>query len=360
MHDIPILMLHTVNAQRSRNPMGVLSVSPEGLDAYLKVFQQWHYQMISMTDLLEGKYEQNKNFVVLTFDDGFKDNLTVAKPILEKYHAHATIFVNPDYVSETSDPDSDWGFMTWEEVLEAENSGVFDIQAHTMTHEFIFISDKIIDYYTPEKFDKYYWLAWMLFPDSPRKWNGNAYDYRDKIPTGYPIFEYGRRIAHRKFIPDSKYIAYCIETYGKEKNDDNQYKGIYGEFESQNDYQKYIQWEIQECKRILEEKLAKSIITLCFPGGGYNDQALDITKACGYKCYMIASSLREGNNFDHFERIHAGEFDGFNRTAFSLLHPGFLPDAFFDKWVAKLSLGAYQNNPWYLMLKKLLSKIWHT
>ena len=357
MYDIPILMLHTVNSQKDRSPMGVLSVSPEGLDAYLKVLQQWHYQMISMTDLLDEKYEKNKNFVVLTFDDGFKDNLTVAKPILEKYHAHATIFVNPDYVSEISDPNSDWGFMTWEEILEAEHSGVFDIQAHTMTHEFIFISDKIVDYYTPEKFDQYYWLAWMLFPDSPRKWNSDAYEYRDKIPTGYPVFEFGRRIAHRKFIPDKKYVTHCIDNFGK---NNTPYQGIYGEYESESDYRKYIEWEIQECKRVLEKRLGKVITTLCFPGGGYTDYALEIAEKCGYKCHMVASRMREGKNYDHLERIQMGEFDGFNRTAFSLLHPGFLPDAFFFFFFAKLSLGAYQNIPRYLLAKKLLSKLWHT
>ena len=161
MYDIPILMLHSVNSDRTGNPMGRLSISPEGLEAYLKVFQKWHYQMISITELLEGKYDPERNCIVLTFDDGYKDNLTVARPILEKYLAHATVFVNPGYCSKESDPSSDWGFMTWDEMKQAEKSGVFDIQAHTMTHEFIFVSDQIIDYYTPEKFDRYYWLAWI-------------------------------------------------------------------------------------------------------------------------------------------------------------------------------------------------------
>ena len=356
MYDIPILMLHTVNDHPKDNPMGELAVSSKGLEAYLKVLKQWKYQMISMDDLLQGRYDPNRNYIVLTFDDGYKDNLTVAMPILKKYGAKATIFVNPAYLSPESD-DSDWGFMTWEEVHKAEQSGVFDIQAHTMTHEFIFTSDKVVDYYTPEKFKKYYWLAWMLYPDAPNHWDGKANRYRDMIPTGYPVFEYGRRLSGKKFMPDQAYVEYLMAAYaGKEQPE---YSGSHGEYESQEDYEAYTRWEIEECKRVLEEKLNKTIHTLCFPGGGYTDLALEIAENCGYRCYMTASKMRLGNNNDHLAAIMEGQFRGMNRTAFSLIHPGVLPDAFFDYWVAKLSLGAHQNKAPYGGLKKLMSKVFH-
>lgn len=356
MHDIPILMLHTVNNSPQDNPMGELAVSSEGLDAYLRVLKQWKYQMISMDDLLNGRYDPNKNYIVLTFDDGYKDNLTVALPILKKYGARATIFVNPAYTSPESN-DSDWGFMTWEEIERAENSGVFDIQAHTMTHEFIFTSDKVIDHYTPDKFHKYYWLAWMLYPDAPNHWDGKANRYRDMIPVGYPIFEYGRRLSGKKFIPDASYVDYLINVYN---GADEEYTSSHGIYESDEDYENYVRWEIEDCKRVLEETLHKTVHTLCFPGGGYTDLALDVAKKCGYRCYMTASRMRIGNNNDHLAAIQGGTFCGLNRTAFSLIHPGILPDAFFDYWIAKLSLGAHQNKPPYGLLKKGMSKIFHT
>ena len=363
MHDIPILMLHSVNNQRMNHPMGKLSVSPEGLEEYLKVFQKWGYQMISITELIEGKYDEDKNFIILTFDDGYKDNLMVARPILEKYNAHATIFVNPGYFSEESDPSSNWGFMTWDEVKEAEKSGIFDIQAHTMTHEFIFVSDKIVDYYTPEKFNRYYWLAWILFPESPRRWNSDAYSYRDRIPVGYPIFEYGRRISQNKFIPDQKYIDFLINAYDKgnhtDYKNDIEYNGVYGTYEEETDYRNYVTWEITECKRLLEQQLNKTITTLCFPGGGYNTLVLDIARKNGYKAYIAASKLKDGNNYDHLTNIRKGKFDSLNRISFSLIHPGVLPDVVFDKWVAKLTLGQFQGLPKYTFIKNACSKLVH-
>ena len=356
MYDIPILMLHTVNDQPKDNPMGELAVSSKGLEAYLKMLKRWKYQMISMDDLLLGRYDADRNYIVLTFDDGYKDNLTVAMPILKKYGARATIFVNPAYLSPESD-DSDWGFMTWREVEQAEKSGIFDIQAHTMTHEFIFTSDKVVDYYTPDKFHKYYWLAWMLYPDAPNHWDGKANRYRDMIPTGYPVFEFGRRLSGKRFIPDQAYVEYLMAAHeGKEQP---QYTGSHGTYESQEDYEAYTRWEIEECKCVLEEKLDKTIHTLCFPGGGYTDFALDVAEKCGYRCYMTASRMRVGNNNDHLKSVLEGRFCGMNRTAFSLIHPGVLPDVFFDYWVAKLSLGAHQNKAPYRTIKKLMSKVFH-
>lgn len=356
MYDIPILMLHTVNDHPKDNPMGELAVSSKGLEAYLKMLKRWKYQMISMDDLLNGRYDPDRDYIVLTFDDGYKDNLTVAMPILKKYGARATIFVNPAYTSPESD-DSDWGFMTWQEVQQAEASGVFDIQAHTMTHEFIFTSDKVVDYYTPDKFHKYYWLAWMLYPDAPNQWDGKANRYREMIPTGYPVFEYGRRLSGKKFIPDQAYVEHLIAAHaGKEQAE---YTGSHGVYETQEDYEAYARWEIEECKRVLEEKLNKTIHTLCFPGGGYTDFALDVAEKCGYRCYMTASRMRVGNNNDHLASVMEGHFCGMNRTSFSLIHPGILPDAFFDYWVAKLSLGAHQNKAPYGTIKKAMSKIFH-
>lgn len=357
MYDVPILMLHTVNGDPELNPLGELSVSPKGLEAYLKVFRRWKYQMISMDDLIHENYDKKRPFVVLTFDDGYKDNLTVALPILEKYNARATIFVNPDFISEKSDEKSDWGFMTWEEVQSAAKSGVFDIQAHTMTHEFIFTSDKVVDYYTPEKFSKYYWLAWMLWPESPRSWDSSAMEYRDKIPYGYPIFEYNRRLSARKFTPDQKYVEYLINGY---RNGDakaaEEYEGKRGDCETDLQFTEYAVWEVEDCKKVLEEKLNKEIHTLCFPGGGYTQEVLDIAKKCGYRCYMNASRLREGNNNDHINDLYDGNFVGLNRTAFSLIHLGLFSDSFYDYWVAKMSLGAYQKKqPWSTM-KKILAR----
>ena len=96
---------------------------------------------------------------------------------------------------------------------------------------------------------------------------------------------------------------------------------------------------------------------MCFPGGGYTDEVLQIAKNSGYKCFMNASRLREGNNKEHLEKLYGGEFVGLNRTSFSLVHPGVFPDSFYDYWVAKLSIASYQKKQPYVFIKKIFSSL---
>ena len=183
--------------------------------------------------------------------------------------------------------------------------------------------------------------------------------YKDLIPVGYPIFEYGRRLSCKKFTPSESYVNYLIEQYNLGNKNTYSFDGNRGEYETEEDFKKYVNWEVSECKSILETKLNKKIHTLCFPGGGYNDYVLSETEKSGYLCYMHASRLRVGNNFDHLKKLRKNEFTGFNRTSFSQIHPKFLPKTMMDYWTAKLSLGTYQNKKLWTFFKKCLSKILH-
>lgn len=70
-------------------------LKPEWLDQQLAYLTR-HYEVISLRTLVEC-FEQRRpvpqRSVVLTFDDGFRDNLTHAFPLLQRYRVPATIFV---------------------------------------------------------------------------------------------------------------------------------------------------------------------------------------------------------------------------------------------------------------------------
>ena len=107
-----------------------MNVSPKEF----RLQMQWlaaHATVISLNEALEGK-----KGVVITFDDGYYDNLLHAAPILQEFNLPATLFMVAGCAGETihshEDPQQD-RLLSWEELQRIESMG-FDIGAHTLTH----------------------------------------------------------------------------------------------------------------------------------------------------------------------------------------------------------------------------------
>ncbi len=78
----------------------VVSASPAGFERQVKYLVE-NYNVISFDAFIEGvKGEKtlSKNSVIITFDDGYKDNYLNAYPILKKYNVPATIFLSTHHV----------------------------------------------------------------------------------------------------------------------------------------------------------------------------------------------------------------------------------------------------------------------
>lgn len=74
--------------------------------------------------------------VAVTFDDGYRDNLTYAAPVLHRLNIPATFFVVPGRMGQMLDHDTDphtSTLMTGEEVRELESMG-FSVGCHTLSH----------------------------------------------------------------------------------------------------------------------------------------------------------------------------------------------------------------------------------
>jgi peptidoglycan/xylan/chitin deacetylase (PgdA/CDA1 family) len=94
-----ILMYHRV-AELEIDPWS-LSVTPQNFGEHLEVLQK-HYHLLRLPQLVEALRENKlpDRAVVVTFDDGYADNLYNAKPLLEKYNIPATFFISTGYIGQ--------------------------------------------------------------------------------------------------------------------------------------------------------------------------------------------------------------------------------------------------------------------
>ncbi len=131
---VPILMYHYVswppaNADRYRRD---LSVAPEQLAEHLAYLQGQGYQGITLYDLLNhlawGQPLPEKP-IILTFDDGYRDNYDNAFPLLRQYGFPATFFVLTEVTGQDV-PD----YMSWDQLREIAAAGM-DVECHGRVHD---------------------------------------------------------------------------------------------------------------------------------------------------------------------------------------------------------------------------------
>lgn len=96
-----ILTFHHVRPSEKSEyaPNALLSITPEFLDHTLTVLSARGFEMIGLDALPERLRAPGRKppFVVLTFDDGYRDNLQHAAPILARHRAPWTLFVTSDF-----------------------------------------------------------------------------------------------------------------------------------------------------------------------------------------------------------------------------------------------------------------------
>ena len=79
-------------------------------------------------EIIKSKME--KNYLLLTIDDGFESFYLNAWPVLKKKEIPFILFVSTREVGKN-------GYMTWEQIKEIESSGLVTIGNHSHSHEYL-------------------------------------------------------------------------------------------------------------------------------------------------------------------------------------------------------------------------------
>lgn len=130
---VPILMYHHVavpppDADIYRRD---LSVTPENFAAQLQYLAEQGYHTITLYDLvyhLALGWALPPKPIILTFDDGYRDNYTRAFPLLRKHGFTGTFFILTEPIDQKHEE-----YLTWDQVRKMSAAGM-DIEVHGRTH----------------------------------------------------------------------------------------------------------------------------------------------------------------------------------------------------------------------------------
>lgn len=138
-----ILMYHMVSDHLPKAKFNKLRVPPAMFERQVRWLAEQGYHFARMSELTDAAALPEKT-VILTFDDGFADNLLNADPVLEKYNACATLYLVQDR------HDRDWSTskkahhdsgelmrepkLTDPQVQQMLASGRWELGGHTITH----------------------------------------------------------------------------------------------------------------------------------------------------------------------------------------------------------------------------------
>ncbi len=129
---LPVIMYHSI-----REPDNNYQLSPAALESDLRYLREHGYESVTAAQLIDythGNGELPPHPVLITFDDGFYNNLSDALPLLEQYDMHAVISIVGKYTDETAPADPHvpaYSYLTWEDVQALLDSGRVEIGSHT-------------------------------------------------------------------------------------------------------------------------------------------------------------------------------------------------------------------------------------
>jgi peptidoglycan/xylan/chitin deacetylase (PgdA/CDA1 family) len=130
-----ILLYHKI---KEVSAGGTLCVTPTDFQNHMQYLLENSFSIIPFYDIINEPFLNDKR-VVITFDDGYKNNYLSAYPILTKFKIPATIFIVAGLVGQRSlwDEKNGWPsdeLLSWPQVEEMARSGIIIIGSHSQNH----------------------------------------------------------------------------------------------------------------------------------------------------------------------------------------------------------------------------------
>lgn len=132
---LPILMYHDILKNPAKQQPYV--ISPAKLEQDLIYLKENGYQTVVVEDLVafvEHNVPLPEKPILITFDDGYFNNVYYAEPLLQKYEMRAVIFVVGAFCERAvaeGEENPNYSYIQWDRLSQMVKSGVWDVQSHS-------------------------------------------------------------------------------------------------------------------------------------------------------------------------------------------------------------------------------------
>lgn len=139
MNGIRILLYHSVGDIDLRDELGI-RVDKSKFFKQMRFLKENSYKVWQLGDAIDHIKSKSlipEKVIVITFDDGYKDNVLNAAPVLDKFSFKATFFVTTEYIGKTkTSPKREW--QNWECMDKADLRDLVgmghEVGSHSMHH----------------------------------------------------------------------------------------------------------------------------------------------------------------------------------------------------------------------------------
>lgn len=237
-----------------------------------------YYNFISLPDAIEmlaGRKPIKPYSMVLTFDDGYQNNLTHAVPVLSRFNAPATIFVSTGYVN---NPRPYWWDRLDYVLQHAEIDGR-DVKIGSVTTRLNKSNRKML-------LNSYHTVNHEHMSDMEFVSEYDNLSAQLEQESGYSLSEIQPKDKWSVVLTWEQLINNCFSdiTIGSHTVDHINLNYV----DKQVAYQ-----QLMDSKLDIEKKLKKECFCISYPYGCFNDEVADTAKRCGYVCGL---SAKEGLN----------------------------------------------------------------
>lgn len=307
-----ILLYHRV-AEVDSDPWS-LCVTPQHFAEHLEVLRKYTYpvQLQQLTQAIEDRKLSSRS-VVITFDDGYADNLHNAKPLLEHYGIPATVFLASGYIGHKRE-------FWWDELerilLQASTlppSLHLSINGNTCQWEL-----EEAAYYSKDAYQQHrYWQIEREADSSPRH-----FLYRSLWQLLRPMLENERRKvldellawAGAELVSRPTHRSLTLEEIFTLKQGELIEVGAHTVTHpllsalpatlQRN--------EIQQSKADLEEIVGHQVSSFAYPYGDYTNETVALVREAGFAraCSTIADGVRRRSDCFQLPRVVVEDWDG--------------------------------------------------